>query len=75
MELFGRQIPVLYIFLIPYVPFFLFLLFIFALPIFIWIVGDLITNFSLGFFSVFNMVLDLAFPRVKACPLSGGKKN
>ena len=77
MELIGRQIPLLYILLVPYLPFVLFWIFIFSPIFFIWIIGDVLTNFSLGFFAVFNMVLDVVFPKIKVCPsnLSGGKKN
>jgi len=79
MELFGRQLPLLYIFFIPYIPFIIFLLILFSPVIFIWIIADLITNFSLGFFSIFNMIMDIILPPVKSCPsssaLSGGKRK
>lgn len=77
MEILGRQVPLLYILLLPYIPFVLFWLIIFSPLFFIWIIGDVLTNFSMGFFMVFNMVLDFMFPRVKVCPsaLTGGTRK
>ena len=78
MEIGGRQISLLYILLIPYIPFVLFWISLFSPLFFIWIIGDVLTNFSFGFFSFFNMIIDFMFPKVKICPptnLSGGKKK
>jgi hypothetical protein len=76
MEFWGRQIPLLYILLLPYIPFLLFWLIIFSPLFFIWIIGDVLTGMSLGFFKMFDIIVDFMFPRVKICnpnQLRGGK--
>lgn len=75
MELFGRQVPLLYIFLIPYIPFVLFMLMIFSPLLFIWIIADMLTNYSLGFFSIFHMLIDFVLPPIKICPPSSAEKG
>jgi hypothetical protein len=75
MELFGRQVPLLYIFLIPYIPFVLFILILFMPLLFIWIIADMLTNYSLGFFSVMRMLIDFVLPPIKICPPSLAEKS
>ena len=80
MHLFGREVSLLYIFTIPYIPLVLFLSIILLPLLFIWLLVDMLTGGILLFFPTFRIIGDFMFPYIKVCPTvpsgqTGGKRK
>jgi hypothetical protein len=78
MQLFGREVSLLYIFTIPYLPLVFFWALIFLPLLFIWLLTDILTGGITLFFPTFRMIGDFMFPHIKVCPSGqngGGKKK
>jgi len=78
MQLFGREVSLLYIFTLPYLPFLCFWSLILLPLIFIWLLTDILTNGYMLFFPTFRLIGDFMFPHIKVCPSGqngGGRKK
>ena len=82
MHLFGREVSLLYIFTIPYIPLVFFWAIIFLPLLFFWLLTDILTGGLTLFFPTFRMIGDFMFPHIKVCPSTtssgqngGGKRK
>ena len=78
MQLFGREVSLLYIFTLPYLPFLCFWSLILLPLIFFWLLTDILTNGYMLFFPTFRLIGDFMFPHIKVCPSGqngGGRKK
>jgi hypothetical protein len=78
MQLFGREVSLLYIFTLPYLPFLCFWALILLPLIFFWLLTDILTNGYMLFFPTFRLIGDFMFPHIKVCPSGqngGGRKK
>jgi hypothetical protein len=71
MQLFGREVSLLYLFTIPYLPLFGFGLLFLVPLLFVWLLIDTFTNGLLRFFPTFRIIGDFMFPYIKVCPSVG----